>query len=103
MKMKISTLVLTAAMAVLVGCGQKAEAPKTAALGKPMTEARGRPLDADEQALIAKADKAGAAAEGKDGIAGFCLGRLFALYVPEADGTLLVADAAAVYRLQRLK
>ncbi len=70
---------------------------------EPMTEARGRPLDADEQALIAKADKAGAAAEGKDGIAGFCLGRLFALYVPEADGTLLVADAAAVYRLQRLK
>jgi uncharacterized protein len=70
---------------------------------EPMAEARARPLDADEQALIAKADKVGAAAEGKDGIAGFCLGRLFALYVPAADGTLLVADAGAVYRLQRLK
>jgi len=75
---------------------------------EPMAEARARPLDADEQALIAQVDKAGAdkaaaAAEGKDGIAGFCLGRLFALYVPEADGALLVADAGAVYRLQRLK
>lgn len=70
---------------------------------EPMTEARARPLDADEQALIAKADKLGGAAEGKDGIAGFCLGRLFALYVPEADGKMLVADASAVYRLQRLK
>jgi uncharacterized protein len=70
---------------------------------EPMAEARARPLDADELALIAKADKAGAVADGKDGIAGFCLGRLFALYVPAADGTLLVADASAVYRLQRLK
>lgn len=67
-----------------------------------MTEARARPLDADEVALIEKADKLGVVAEGKDGIAGFCLGRLFALYVPEADGSLLVADASAVYRLQRL-
>lgn len=70
---------------------------------EPMAEARARPLDADELALIAKADKLGATADGKDGIAGFCLGRLFALYVPGADGTLLVADASAVYRLQRLK
>ncbi|MDY0871534.1 lysozyme inhibitor LprI family protein [Dongia rigui] len=75
---------------------------------EPMAQARARPLDADEQALIAQvdkagADKAGAMAQGKDGIAGFCLGRLFALYVPAADGTLLVADASAVYRLQRLK
>ncbi|MBI2255263.1 MAG: DUF1311 domain-containing protein [Proteobacteria bacterium] len=67
-----------------------------------IAEVRARPLDADERALIAKADKLGAAAEGKDGIAGFCLGRLFALYVPAQDGSLLVADASAVYRLQRL-
>ena len=45
MKMKISTLVLTAAMAVLVGCGQKAEAPKTAALGKPMTDEPIQPIN----------------------------------------------------------
>jgi uncharacterized protein len=67
---------------------------------QPLAEARGRPLDADEQALIAKADAA--AADAQDGIAGFCLGRLFALYLPAADGSLLVADAGAVYRLQRL-
>lgn len=67
---------------------------------QPLTEARGRPLDADEQALIAKADAA--SKDGKDGIAGFCLGRLFALYLPATDGSLLVADAGALYRLQRL-
>lgn len=67
---------------------------------QPLTEARARPLDADEQALIAKVDAA--ASDGKAGIAGFCLGRLFALYLPADDGSLLVADASAVYRLQRL-
>jgi uncharacterized protein len=65
-----------------------------------LTEARSRPLDADEQALIQKADAAENGA--KDGIAGFCLGRLFALYLPAKDGSLLVADAGALYRLQRL-
>ena len=34
--------------------------------------------------------------------AGFCLGRLFALYLPGDDGSLLVADASAIYRLTRL-
>ncbi len=67
-----------------------------------LSAARARPLDADEQALIAKADKLGIALQGGDGIAGLCLGRLFALYIPTSNGTLLVADANAVYRLQRL-
>lgn len=67
---------------------------------QPLNEARGRPLDADEQALLEKADAANK--NGKDGIAGFCLGRLFALYLPAEDGSLLVADASALYRLQRL-
>lgn len=69
---------------------------------QPLTEARGRPLDADEQALIQKADAANAEKSDTDGIAGFCLGRLFALYLPAKDGSLLVADAGALYRLQRL-
>lgn len=67
---------------------------------QPLAEARARPLDADEQALIGKADAV--QPDEKNGIAGFCLGRLFALYVPAADGSLLVADASALYRLQRL-
>jgi uncharacterized protein YecT (DUF1311 family) len=69
---------------------------------QPLAEAQGRPLDADEQALIQKAQSAATAPEAKDGIAGFCLGRLFALYLPAKDGSLLVADADALYRLQRL-
>lgn len=67
---------------------------------QPLAEARARPLDAEEQALISKADAAGANI--LNGIAGFCLGRLFALYLPGDDGSLLVADASALYRLQRL-
>lgn len=46
MKHKISTLLLSAAIAALVGCGQKAEAPKTAALGKPMTDEPIQPINA---------------------------------------------------------
>ena len=65
-----------------------------------LDQVRARPLDADETALLAKADAAGS--NGTGGIAGFCLGRLFALYVPTADGSLIVADAGAVYRLRRL-
>lgn len=67
---------------------------------QPMVEARGRPLDADEQALIKRADMF--APDTANGVAGFCLGRLVALYLPDQDGTLLVADASAIYRLQRL-
>lgn len=46
MTLKISTLVLVAAVAALVGCGQKADAPKTAALGKPMTDEPIQPINA---------------------------------------------------------
>ncbi len=46
MTLKISTLVLAAAVAALVGCGQKADAPKTAALGKPMTDEPIQPINA---------------------------------------------------------
>ncbi len=46
MKLKISTLVLTAAVAALVGCGQKADAPKSAAAGKPMTDEPIQPINA---------------------------------------------------------
>lgn len=67
---------------------------------RPLAEARARALDAEEQALITKADAA--SPDSRDGIASFCLGRLFALYLPAADGSLLVADAHALYRLQRL-
>ena len=67
---------------------------------QPLKEARARPMDADEQALITKADAANA--NNPDGVAGYCLGRLFALYLPADDGTLLVADANALYRLKRL-
>jgi len=67
---------------------------------QPLKDARARPMDADEQALITKADAA--SASNLDGVAGYCLGRLFALYLPADDGTLLVADATAVYRLKRL-
>ncbi|MBK8160377.1 MAG: DUF1311 domain-containing protein [Rhodospirillaceae bacterium] len=67
---------------------------------QPLAEARARPLDAEEAALIAKADAA--QANSVEGVAGFCLGRLFALYLPGADGSLLVADASATYRLTRL-
>jgi len=45
MKHKISTLLLSAAIAALVGCGQKAEAPKTAALGTPMTDEPIQPIN----------------------------------------------------------
>ncbi|WP_374654022.1 lysozyme inhibitor LprI family protein [Dongia sp.] len=65
-----------------------------------LSTARARPLDADERALFDRIDAA--AKDGKDGVAGFCLGRLFALYLPAEDGSLLVADASALYRLQRL-
>lgn len=67
---------------------------------QPLAEARARPLDADEQALINRADMFAEGAKG--GVAGFCLGRLFALYLPGDDGSLLVADASALYRLTRL-
>lgn len=67
-----------------------------------LSAARARPLDADEQALLTKADKLGIALQGEEGIAGLCLGRLFALYIPTSNGMLLVADANAIYRLQRL-
>ncbi len=46
MKLKISTLVLTAAVAALVGCGQKADAPNSAAAGKPMTDEPIQPINA---------------------------------------------------------
>lgn len=67
---------------------------------EPLASARTRPLDDEEQAMIAKADAN--AADTADGVAGFCLGRLFALYLPGKDGSLLVADGGAVYRLERL-
>ncbi len=38
----------------------------------------------------------------KEGLAAICLGALFAVYVPQADGSLLAADRAALYRLQPL-
>ena len=72
---------------------------------QPLKDARARPLDAEEAALIAQADAAqadAAQANSPDAIAGFCLGRLFALYLPGDDGSLLVADASAIYRLTRL-
>lgn len=46
MKHKIFTLVLTALVAALVGCGQKADSAKTAALGKPMTDEPIQPINA---------------------------------------------------------
>lgn len=38
----------------------------------------------------------------KEGLAALCLGTLFAVYVPQADGSLLAADRVALYRLQPL-
>lgn len=38
----------------------------------------------------------------KEGLAAICLGTLFAVYVPQADGSLLAADRVALYRLQPL-
>jgi hypothetical protein len=67
---------------------------------QPWTQISSRAFDTDEQVLIQLAGSM--AAGGVDGIAGFCLGRLFALYMPAKDGSLLVADATAIYRLQRL-
>lgn len=46
MKHKIFTLVLTALVAALVGCGQKADSAKTATLGKPMTDEPIQPINA---------------------------------------------------------
>ncbi|MGV0954110.1 MAG: cytochrome c peroxidase [Fluviibacter sp.] len=46
MKNKLTTLVLSALLATLVGCGQKAEAPKTAALGQPKTDEPIQPINA---------------------------------------------------------
>jgi hypothetical protein len=39
---------------------------------------------------------------GETGIFGFCLGDLFAIYVPQSDGSLVAADRVALYRLQPL-
>lgn len=38
----------------------------------------------------------------KQGIAALCLGSLFAVYVPQADGSLIAADRVALYHLQPL-
>lgn len=38
----------------------------------------------------------------RNGIAAICLGSLFAVYVPQADGALIAADRVALYRLQPL-
>lgn len=46
MKRKLSLLLLSAALAAMVGCGQKADSPKTAALGKPMTDEPIQPINA---------------------------------------------------------
>jgi uncharacterized protein YecT (DUF1311 family) len=82
------------ALAALGGGG--CAGPTLEALG----DARLRSLDPEEKALIGRIDAA--AAQSAGGVAGLCLGRLFALYVPAGDGSLLVADATATYRLRRL-
>jgi cytochrome c peroxidase len=46
MKHKFATLVLTAAIAAMVGCGQKTDAPKSASAGKPLTDEPIQPINA---------------------------------------------------------
>jgi uncharacterized protein YecT (DUF1311 family) len=62
-----------------------------------LAEAAHRPLAADDAALLARAASLSPATA--EGIAAFCLGRLFALYLPAGDGALLVAEPGALYRL----
>ena len=46
MKHKFATLILTAAIAAMVGCGQKTDAHKSASAGKPMTDEPIQPINA---------------------------------------------------------
>jgi uncharacterized protein YecT (DUF1311 family) len=62
-----------------------------------LAEAAQRTLAADDAALLARA--ASLSPANAEGIAAFCLGRLFALYLPAGDGALLVAEPGALYRL----
>ncbi len=53
-------------------------------------------------AWLTTMDAAGISGADQSGIVGFCLGDLFAIYVPQEDGSMLAADRVALYRLQRL-
>jgi len=67
---------------------------------RTLAATQARQLDDEERALLAQIDP-GVIGD-TDGVGGFCLGRLFGVYLPQTDGRLLVADSAALYRLRPL-
>ncbi|MBL8707649.1 MAG: DUF1311 domain-containing protein [Rhodospirillaceae bacterium] len=67
---------------------------------RTLAATQARQLDDAERTLLAQLDP-GAVGDA-DGVAGFCLGRLFGIYLPQTDGRVLVADSAALYRLRPL-
>lgn len=68
---------------------------------EPLAAARQRSGE-EVAAWLTTMDAAGINGVDQSGIVGFCLGDLFAIYVPQEDGSMLAADRVALYRLQRL-
>lgn len=67
---------------------------------RTLAATQARQLDDAERMLLVQIDP-GVTGDA-DGVAGFCLGRLFGVYLPQTDGRLLVADSGALYRLRPL-